>query len=148
MPKPRFNFMWFWVVVAFGIVAYAMLGGSEKLPVKGNQAMVDELVKGGCVERILVVDREKVNVFLHKECVDSLIANDERFKDMPRSGAQITYVTHGDAEYFERGLKRAQRAAEREQRGVAVADSTYVADAEVIVAPQHDDDSLSDIVIE
>ena len=148
MPKPRFNFMWFWVVVAFGIVAYAMLGGSEKLPVKGNQAMVDELVKGGCVERILVVDREKVNVFLHKECVDSLIANDERFKDMPRSGAQITYVTHGDAEYFERGLKRAQRAAEREQRGVAVADSTYMADAEVIALPQHDDDSLSDIVIE
>ena len=148
MPKPRFNFMWLWVVVAFGIVAYAMLGGSEKLPVKGNQAMVDELVKGGCVERILVVDREKVNVFLHKECVDSLIANDERFKDMPRSGAQITYVTHGDAEYFERGLKRAQRAAEREQRDVAVADSTYVADAEVIALPQHDDDSLSDIVIE
>ena len=148
MPKPRFNFMWFWVVVAFGIVAYAMLGGSEKLPVKGNQAMVDELVKGGCVERILVVDREKVNVFLHKECVDSLIANDERFKDMPRSGAQITYVTHGDAEYFERGLKRAQRAAEREQSAVAVADSTYMADAEVIALPQHDDDALSDIVIE
>ena len=148
MPKPRFNFMWFWVVVAVGIVAYAMLGGSEKLPVKGNQAMVDELVKGGCVERILVVDHEKVNVFLHKECVDSLISSDERFKDMPRSGAQITYISHGDAEYFERGLKRAQRAAEREHRGVAVVDSTYVADAEVIVAPQHDDDSLSDIVIE
>ena len=148
MPKPRFNFMWFWVVVAVGIVAYALLGGSEKLPVKGNQAMVDELVKEGCVERILVVDHEKVNVFLHKECADSLINSDERFKDMPRSGAQITYISHGDAEYFERGLKRAQRAAEREQRAVAVVDSAYVADAEVVTALQHDDDQLSDIVIE
>ena len=147
MPKPRFNFMWFWVVVAVGIVAYAMLGGSEKLPVKGNQAMVDELVKGGCVERILVVDHEKVNVFLHKECVDSLINSDERFKDMPRSGAQITYISHGDAEYFERGLKRAQREARREQAAVATADSVYVADVEVVAEPQMDD-SLSDIVIE
>ena len=147
MPKPRFNFMWFWVVVAVGIVAYAMLGGSEKLPVKGNQAMVDELVKGGCVERILVVDHEKVNVFLHKECVDSLISSDERFKDMPRSGAQITYISHGDAEYFERGLKRAQREARREQAAVATADSVYVADVEVVAEPQMDD-TLSDIVIE
>ena len=147
MPKPRFNFMWFWVVVAVGIVAYAMLGGSEKLPVKGNQAMVDELVKEGCVERILVVDHEKVNVFLHKECVDSLISSDERFKDMPRSGAQITYISHGDAEYFERGLKRAQREARREQAAVAATDSVYVADVEVVAEPQMDD-TLSDIVIE
>ena len=147
MPKPRFNFMWFWVVVAVGIVAYAMLGGSEKLPVKGNQAMVDELVKGGCVDRILVVDHEKVNVFLHKECVDSLISSDERFKDMPRSGAQITYISHGDAEYFERGLKRAQREARREQAAVATVDSVYVADVEVVAEPQMDD-TLSDIVIE
>ena len=150
-PKPRFNFMWFWVVVAVGIVAYAMLGGSDKIPVRGNQAMVEELVRGGHVERILVVDHEEVNVFLNKDHIDSLIKHDQRFKDMPRSGAQITYISHGDAEYFERELKRAEQSGLAERGEVApviVADSLnmdVVAEAPAVVA---EDGAFKDIVIE
>ena len=150
-PKPRFNFMWFWVVVAVGIVAYAMLGGSDKAPVKGDQKMVEELVRGGHVERILVVDHEDVNVFLNKDHIDSLIKHDKRFKDMPRSGAQITFVTHGDAEYFERELKRAEQSGLAERGEVApviVADSLnmdVVAEAPAVVA---EDGAFKDIVIE
>ena len=149
-PKPRFNFMWFWVVVAVGIVAYAMLGGSDKIPVKGNQAMVEELVRDGHVERILVVDHEEVNVFLNKDHIDSLIKHDQRFKDMPRSGAQITYISHGDAEYFERELKRAERSglAERgEVAAVVVADSLNM-DAVVETPAVAEDEPLRDVVIE
>ena len=150
-PKPRFNFMWFWVVVAVGIVAYAMLGGSDKIPVRGNQTMVEELVRGGHVERILVVDHEEVNVFLNKDHIDSLIKHDQRFKDMPRSGAQITYISHGDAEYFERELKRAEQSGLAERGEVApviVADSLnmdVVAEAPAVVA---EDGAFKDIVIE
>ena len=152
-PKPRFNFMWFWVVVAVGIVAYAMLGGSDKVPVKGNQTMVEELVRGGHVERILVVDHEEVNVFLNKDHIDSLIKHDERFKDMPRSGAQITYISHGDAEYFERELKRAEQngmadRGEAEVAPVVVADSLNVDVAEVAPVAVAEDGDFSDIVIE
>ena len=152
-PKPRFNFMWFWVVVAVGIVAYAMLGGSDKAPVKGDQKMVEELVRGGHVERILVVDHEDVNVFLNKDHIDSLIKHDKRFKDMPRSGAQITFVTHGDAEYFERELKRAEQSGLAERGEVEVApvveadslNMDVAMDAPMAIAA---DDTSSDIIIE
>ena len=109
-PKPRFNFMWFWVVVAVGIVAYAMFSDTGRLPVKGDWQMVEELVEDGAVKRIEVRDHENMSVYLHKEYADSLV-NDERFKDMPRSGAQIVFTSHGDAKLFSEELKAAEDVA-------------------------------------
>ena len=158
-PRPRFNFMWFWAVVAIGIIAYAFFSDSESAPIKGNQRMVEELVEGGSVERISILDHEKVRVFLKKEHIDSLIESDKRFKSMPRSGAQITYVSHGDAEYFERKINEAQRPAvveradseERADSGAVVADSLAVgADVAVIIPAEEvaDAEPINDIVFE
>ena len=154
-PKPRFNFLWFWAVVAIGIIAYALFSDSGSSPVKGNQTMVEELVEGGSVERISILDHETVRVFLKKEHVDSLTKSDKRFKDMPRSGAQIVYTSHGDAEYFERTIKEAQRPAVAERKeptaDVVVADSLAV-DADVAVVMPAEDvadtESINDIVFE
>ena len=154
-PKPRFNFLWFWAVVAIGIIAYALFSDSGSSPVKGNQTMVEELVEGGSVERISILDHETVRVFLKKEHVDSLTKSDKRFKDMPRSGAQIVYTSHGDAEYFERPIKEAQRPAVAERKeptaAVVVADSLAV-DADVAVVMPAEDvadtESINDIVFE
>ena len=41
---PRFNFMWFWAVVAVVIIGYSMFGDSEARPLEGDWNMVDELV--------------------------------------------------------------------------------------------------------
>ena len=102
--------MWFWVVVAVGIVAYAMFSDTGRLPVKGDWQMVEELVEDGAVKRIEVRDHENMSVYLHKEYADSLV-NDERFKDMPRSGAQIVFTSHGDAKLFSEELKAAEDVA-------------------------------------
>ena len=110
-PKPRFNFMWFWVVVAIGIIAYAIFGDSKSAPVKGDWQMVEELVEGGSVRRIDVLDNVQMSVYLNKEHVDSLI-NEERFKAMPRSGAQIVFTSHGDAKLFSEELAAAEAVAE------------------------------------
>ena len=110
-PKPRFNFMWFWVVVAIGIIAYAIFGDSKSAPVKGDWQMVEELVEGGSVRRIDVLDNVQMSVYLEKEHVDSLI-NEERFKAMPRSGAQIVFTSHGDAKLFSEELAAAEAVAE------------------------------------
>ncbi len=154
-PRPRFNFMWFWAVVAIGIIAYAFFSDSESAPVKGNQRMVEELVEGGSVERISILDHEKVRVFLKKEHIDSLIKSDKRFKSMPRSGAQITYVSHGDAEYFERKINEAQRPAVVERAepttDVVVADSLAVgADVAVVIPAEKvaDTEPINDIIFE
>ena len=103
--------MWFWAVVAIGIIAYAIFGDSKSAPVKGDWQMVEELVEGGSVRRIDVLDNVQMSVYLNKEHVDSLI-NEERFKAMPRSGAQIVFTSHGDAKLFSEELAAAEAVAE------------------------------------
>ena len=64
-PRPRFNFMWFWAVVAIGIVAYAFLSEPGSAPLRGDWQMVERLVEGGSVKRIEVLDHENMSVYLH-----------------------------------------------------------------------------------
>ena len=123
-PKLRFNFMWFWAVVAIGIVAYAMLGDTGHPPVKGDWQMVEQLVENGAVKRIEVKDHENVSVYLHKESIDSL-ASDERFKDMPQSGAQITFTSHGDAKLFSEELAKAEAVAKTDNPDVEAVKVIY-----------------------
>ncbi len=109
-PRPRFNFMWFWAVVAIGIIAYAFLSEPNSAPLRGDWQMVKELVEGGSVKRIEVLDHENMSVYLHKEHVDSL-AQEEDFRAMPRSGAQIVFTSHGDAKLFSEQLAAAEAVA-------------------------------------
>ena len=109
-PRSGFNFMWFWLAVAIGIVAYALMSDPGRKPLKGDWQMVEELVEGGSVKRIEVLDDYKMSVYLHKEHADSL-AKDKRFKEMPRSGAQITFTSHGDAKLFNEELTAAEAVA-------------------------------------
>ena len=107
---PRFNFMWFWAVVAIVIIGYSMFGGSEARPLEGDWNMVDELVENGCVERIEVVDRENASVYLRAEYLDSLMMQ-PAFKDVPRTGAQVVFNTGGDVQYFAERLAAAEARA-------------------------------------
>ena len=109
-PRPRFNFMWFWAVVAIGIVAYAFLSEPSSAPLRGDWQMVERLVEGGSVKRIEVLDHENMSVYLHKEHADSL-AQEEEFRAMPRSGAQIVLTSHGDAKLFSEQLAAAEAVA-------------------------------------
>ncbi len=109
-PRPRFNFMWFWAVVAIGIIAYAFLSEPSSAPLRGDWQMVERLVEGGSVKRIEVLDHENMSVYLHKEHVDSL-AQEEDFRAMPRSGAQIVFTSHGDAKLFSEELAAAEAVA-------------------------------------
>ena len=107
---PRFNFMWFWAVVAVVIIGYSMFGGSEARPLEGDWNMVDELVENGYVERIEVVDRENASVYLRAEYLDSLMMQ-PAFKDVPRTGAQVVFNTGGDVQYFAERLAAAEARA-------------------------------------
>ena len=112
--QPRFNFMWFWAMVAMVIIGYSMMGGSDARPVEGDWNMVDELVERGLVERIEVKDKEQASIYLRSEAVDTLAANDERFANVPKSGAQVVYNTGGDVQYFAERIAQAEaKAAEQ-----------------------------------
>ena len=99
--RPRFSFMWFWVVVAIGIIGASLIDKGEARPIEGDWDMVGGLVENGCVERIEVKDRENASVYLTKAMVDSLL-KDDRFKGMPTTGAQITFNTGGDVQLARR----------------------------------------------
>lgn len=99
MMRPRFNFMWFWAFVAIVIIGYSMFGSTEARPVDGDWNMVDELVERGLVERIEVNNQGMAKVYLREEAFDTL-QEDERFKAMPKTGAQLTFNTGGDVQYF------------------------------------------------
>ena len=102
--------MWFWAVVAIGIIAYAFLSEPSSAPLRGDWQMVERLVEGGSVKRIEVLDHENMSVYLHKEHADSLAKEDD-FKAMPRSGAQIVFTSHGDAKLFSEQLAAAEAVA-------------------------------------
>ena len=109
--RPRFNFMWFWALVAIGIVYYSLTSDSEARPIEGDWNMVDELVEQGLVERIEVQDREKANVYL-REGASEVLAGDERFENLPVTGVQINYNTGGDVQYFAERIAAAEAKAQ------------------------------------
>ena len=108
--RPRFNFMWFWAFVAVVIIGYSLMGDSEGRPVDGDWNMVDELVAEGYVERIEVKDKEKASIYLREGAHEEL-KDDERFKHMPKTGAQVVFNTGGDVQYFAERLAAAEARA-------------------------------------
>ena len=97
MPPMRagFSFMWFWGFVLLLIVGYTLFGEREQRPIDGDWSLVSELVEKGYVERINVLDKEKATVFLTEEAQKAL-ADDDRFKNLPTTGAHIRFNTGGD----------------------------------------------------
>ena len=108
--QPKFNFMWFWALVAIGIIGVSLFGEPETRPIEGDWDMINGLVENGCVARIEVKDRENASVYLTQEMVDSLI-KDDRFKNMPTTGAQIEFNTGGDVQDFREQIERAEARA-------------------------------------
>lgn len=110
MIQPRFNFMWFWALVVIVIIGYSTFSSPELRPIEGDWNMVDELVERGLVERIEVLDREKASIYL-RENASEVLADDERFKLLPKTGVQIRYNTGGDVQYFAERIAKAEAKA-------------------------------------
>ena len=108
--RPKFNFMGFWVIVALAIVYYSITNESENPPIDGDWAMVEELVERGYVREIDVLDKEAASLYLTDAALDSL-AEDKRFSSMPRTGAQMTFNTGGDVQYFAEKIEDAEKRA-------------------------------------
>ena len=108
--QPRFNFMWFWALVAIVIIGYSMMDTPNTRPVEGDWNMVDELVEKGCVERIEVRDKEEASLYLRQDMLDSL-AKDERFATVPMTGVQVVFNTGGDVQYFAERIATAEAKA-------------------------------------
>ena len=139
--RPRFSFMWFWAMVAMVIIGYSMLGEAESRPIEGDWNMVDELVEGGYVERIEVKDKEAASLYLRQEALDSL-AQDERFKNIPKTGVHVVFNTGGDVQYF------ANRIAEAESKAKANAEESGETISDVVVKYNRTEKGWMDYIFE
>ena len=108
--QPRFNFMWFWLVVGVAIIGYSMLSDNSEEPVRVDGTYVNALVEKGYVTKINVLDREQGSVYLTQSGADSLRQYSE-FAAMPTSGAQIKFNTGGDVADFREQIERAEQVA-------------------------------------
>lgn len=99
--KPRFNIYWVYALILLIFLAlnFYDFGGKAKV-IDRNKFEI--LVKDGDVARVMIVNNEKVEVFIKKEKLD-----DEKYKNFPKKGPHFTFNI-GSSEVFENQLKEIQ----------------------------------------
>ncbi|MBQ5637798.1 MAG: ATP-dependent zinc metalloprotease FtsH [Alistipes sp.] len=113
-PRPRFNIFWFYGLIAAMILGWWMFDQPNDEPVKGDWKLVEQMVKSGDVERIVVLNHEEAKVFLKEGADDKYRADstDLRLQRMPEQGAQVVF-TIGSVELLDEQLREAQGEGER-----------------------------------
>ena len=141
--KPRFNFMWFWAIVAVVIIGYSIFGGSDDEPISGDWNMVQELVEKGYVDRIDIKDKEDASVYLTDAGIKAL-ADDSRFSKLPKSGAHITFNTGGDVPYTLERIQSAERVhmAKLATETIASPEAPAAQDAEVATTQSENSEAV------
>ena len=113
-PMPRFNIFWFYGLIAAAILGWWMFDQPNDEPVKGDWKLVEQMVKSGDVERIVVLNHEEAKVFLKEGADDKYRADstDVRLQRMPEQGAQVIF-TIGSVELLDEQLREAEGEGER-----------------------------------
>ena len=113
-PMPRFNIFWFYGLIAAVILGWWMFDQPNDEPVKGDWKLVEQMVKSGDVERIVVLNHEEAKVFLKEGADDKYRADstDVRLQRMPEQGAQVIF-TIGSVELLDEQLREAEGEGER-----------------------------------
>ena len=112
MPRP--NIMWLWSAITLVIIGYWIFNNEDNAPVKSDWATVEQLVKAGDVEKIVVINRDEARVVLKEEKVEPLRESDIRYRQLPKSGYQL-YFNIGSVDSFKADLEKVE-----EQSGQSV----------------------------
>ena len=105
MPRP--SWMWIYGVIIIFIVGYWMFGPGNGVPVKSDWNTVAQMIEQGDVEKIQVVNRDLAEIYLKKDAADRYRkdAADPRFRNMPETGAQLTFNI-GSVDTFRQDLDK------------------------------------------
>ncbi len=96
----RPNFMWFWTVVFFAIMGFALFGQQSREPMKSDWSEVEKLIESGMVSKIEIVNRDKAMVYLNADAISTLTANeDSKYALIPEQGHQFEFQI-GSVETF------------------------------------------------
>ena len=114
----RPNIMWFWVLVFAVIVATSLMSDDVAEPVESDSRTVEALVEAGDVERIHIVNRDEVQVYLKEGVAERLhedSAAPESLRNLPSHGYQLVFEI-GSVDTFENAIKDIQSSLPRNER--------------------------------
>ncbi|MBR3774457.1 MAG: ATP-dependent zinc metalloprotease FtsH [Alistipes sp.] len=101
----RINIFWIYGVIFAIIILWSFFGTSNDKPIKGNWAMVEQMIAAGEVERIVIENRETARVVLKKEAAENYRKGENvTLKQLPATGTHL-YFTIGSVDAFREDLK-------------------------------------------
>jgi AFG3 family protein len=110
-PRPRFNIYWIYGIIGLAIIGTYFLNlgsGAEEIT---RQRFEKEMLQNHDVEKIVIVNKERVEVYIKPDKLASGKYKDQEgkgFSPLPNSGPQF-YFTIGSVEVFEQQLQNAMK---------------------------------------
>ena len=104
MPRPSMT--WFWGALVILIIGSSLWMSPSSEPVKSNWNAVEQMVRRGEVEKIVVVNGKLAKVTLNEEAA-ARYREQEEYKSIPEKGVQF-YFNIGPGDTFAENLKAAQ----------------------------------------
>lgn len=109
-PKPKFNVYWIYGLIAVVFIGLQLLSFSPKPTEISMQEFERNMLKNGDVEKIVVVNKERANIYIKEDrLTDSRYEDlfDNTFARTSKEGPHF-FFTIGSMEYFERWISEAQ----------------------------------------
>jgi AFG3 family protein len=118
--KPRFNSNWIFAILAVSMLLFNFLFTGSKVQ-KATTSMVKDMIANHDIEKLVVVNKDYMEIFLTKAGVES-----GRYKNLPKPGAGLglqvpkPHFTYniGDITNFESFLMDTQKNAGYEENGI------------------------------
>ena len=88
--KPRFNFMWIYLVLMFLMLGWFFMGDSEQ-SVRIGWDELKPMIARGDVEKINIINKDVAEVYLVPNAIELYAKNNEKFKNIPPKGVQFTF---------------------------------------------------------
>ena len=117
--KPKIKSYWFYIAMAVVFVAMTFINFGSKTTETDRKKFETEMLASHDVEKIVVINREKVEIYIKAERI-----GEERYQDIKENkgvgaitgGSPHYFFTIGDVETFERQLAEAQKDFPEEER--------------------------------
>ena len=118
MPRPKFNVYWIYGIIGLAIIGTYFLNLGSGVEEITRQRFEKEMLQSYDVQKIIIVNKERVEVYIKPDRLASGKYKDQEgkgFSPIPKTGPQF-YFTIGSVEVFEQQLQSAMQSFPEEER--------------------------------
>jgi AFG3 family protein len=108
--KPKFNIYWIYGIIGLAIIGTYLMSMGSKAEEISLQRFENEMLRNYDVERLVVVNKERAEIYIKKDRLSSGKYKDtgeRNFSPIPKTGPHF-FFTIGSVDNFEQRLKEAQ----------------------------------------